>query len=275
MRLISLPGVSDEPDGRWVGMSLQRRFVCDLLHFAKKVPSVPTQRTMYLGDVLEARRRHTARISWCAIFIKAYAIVSARRPELRRSYMPLIWPHLYEHPVNVASFSVEREYRGEAGVFFGQIRRPELLSLRALDKIVRHHKVAPIEEISGFLRTLRLSRLPLPLRRVAWWLGLYADGAHRAHYFGTFGISVVASLGASALHVLSPVTTTLNYGTFRPDGSIDVRLTYDHRVLDGANVARTLVALEEVLHGCILDELSTESASLTESQLPHIAAPVS
>jgi hypothetical protein len=67
---------------------------------------------------------------------------------------------------------------------------------------------------------------------------------------------VVAPFGASSLHVLSPLTTTLNYGTFLPDGSLDVRLVYDHRVLDGATVARALGHLEEVLHGPIADELA-------------------
>jgi hypothetical protein len=65
----------------------------------------------------------------------------------------------------------------------------------------------------------------------------------------------VASLGAAGLHILSPLTTTLNYGIFEPDGAIDVRLAYDHRVLDGAPVARALAALEHVLRTEILEEL--------------------
>jgi hypothetical protein len=255
MALIPLPGVDRSIQGQWLGLSPQRRFVVDLLHFAKTVPSVPSQRRMRLGDVVAARRSRPHRVSWCAIFLKAYSIVSASRPELRRAYMPLPWPHLYEHPINVASFSLERTYRGEPGVFFAQVPRPETLSLAELDKLVRDYKTAPIESVPSFSRALLLSSLPLPLRRFIWWLGLYTDGAYRAHFFGTFGISVVASMGAGALHILSPLTTTLNYGTFEPDGTIDVRLAYDHRVLDGAPIARALAALEDVLHGTIRDEL--------------------
>jgi hypothetical protein len=36
---------------------------------------------------------------------------------------------------------------------------------------------------------------------------------------------------------------------------VDVRLIYDHRVLDGASVARALKSLEMTLTGEILDEL--------------------
>ena len=78
-----------------------------------------------------------------------------------------------------------------------------------------------------------------------------------AHFLGTCVrlVNAAASFGAAGLHVLSPLTTTLNYSTFEPDGSIDVRLTYDHRVLDGAPIARALTAIEETLNGEIRDEL--------------------
>ena len=37
------------------------------------------------------------RPSWCAIFTKAYAVVAARYPELRRAYLKFPFPRLYEH----------------------------------------------------------------------------------------------------------------------------------------------------------------------------------
>jgi len=245
--------------GRQLRLSLPRKFVCDLLTFAKKVPSVPMQRRMKLGDLVAARNASSLRISWCAIFLKAYSIVSATRPELRRAYLPFPWPHLYEHPTNNASFSLERNYGGEDGVFMAQIPRGVGGGGLELDALVRHYKSVPIEQVPAFQRLLLLTRLPRPVRRFVWRLGLYVDGMYRAGFFGTFAVSVVASLGAAGLHILSPLTTTLNYGTFDADGSIDVRLTYDHRVLDGAHVARAMVALEEVLRGEILEELKAGS----------------
>ena len=157
--------------------------------------------------------------------------------------MPYVLPHLYEHPFNVASFSLERTYQGEEGVFFAKIRQPELLSLEELDAIVRRHKQDAGGKHPGISASASAQPASAPLRRLAWWLGLYSDGGYRAHFFGTFAVSAAASQGAAGLHILSPLTTTLNYGTFDADGSIDVRLTYDHRVLDGAVVARALTAL--------------------------------
>lgn len=238
---------------------MPRRFVADLMHVSRRVPSVPMQRRMRLAEVVAARATWASRPSWCAIFMKAYALCSAERPELRRSYLAFPWPRIYEHPQNVASFSVERTYRGEDAVFFARVPAPELLSLAALDAIVRAHKTADVRSVDSFRHALFLSRFPRPLRRFIWWLGLQTDGMHRAHHFGTFGISVVAQLGAASLHLLSPLTTTLNYGVFEADGSLDVRLTYDHRVLDGATVARAIVALEDILQSVIRAELLSGS----------------
>lgn len=255
MTFLQIPGVDPSLKGKWIGLSLERRFVCDLLHYSKLIPSVPSQRRMHLADVIAARSTWARRPSWCAIFIKAYSIVAAEQPELRRAYLPRPWPHLYEHPINVASFSLERRRGNEDGVYFTQVPQPERLSLFELDQIVRYHQQAPVESVPSFRRSLLLSRLPWPLRGMAWRGGLLYSGNVRAHFFGTFGISVVASLGAAGLHILSPLTTTINYGVFEPDGSLDVRLVYDHRVIDGAPVARALARLEEVLHGPIRDEL--------------------
>ncbi len=47
---------------------------------------------------------------------------------------------------------------------------------------------------------------------------------------GTFGVSVYSGLGARSLHPISPLTTTLNYGTIGKDGDVSVRIVYDHRV---------------------------------------------
>jgi hypothetical protein len=244
-----------EPIGRNLPLSLPRRFVCDLIHFARKVPTVPVQRRMNLAALLEVRRAAHPRPSWCAIFAKAYGFVAAARPELRRAYLPFPRPHLYEHPVSVASVAVERRYGDEDAVFFGHLRSPERQGLLEIDAHLRRFKEEPLESIGLFRRVLRTSRLPRPLRRALWWLGLNVSGRKRAKHLGTFGVSVYSGLGAASLHPLSPLTTTLNYGVIDPDGSVDVRLVYDHRVLDGSNIARALLDLERVLNNEIVVEM--------------------
>jgi hypothetical protein len=244
--------------GRVLSLSPPRRLICDLLHFARQVPSVPVQRPLDVGELAQARAQLAQRPSWCALLTKAYALVAARVPELRRCYLPLLRPHLYEYPYSVASVAVERTFRGEPAVFFGKIKKPEALSLHELDKQLRRFKEAPVESVGSFRRAMQVSRLPQPLRRLLWRVALATTGRNRMRYLGTFGVSVYSALGAESLHPLSPLTTTLNYGVIGDDGRVLVRVIYDHRVMDGATVARALGLLQEVLSGDLLAELREE-----------------
>ena len=94
----------------------------------------------------------------------------------------------------------------------------------------------------------------MPLRRLIWWLGLNI-GRQRGNYFGTYGITVYSGLGAESLHPISPLTAVLNYGVIAKDGTVAVRIMYDHRVLDGSMVARVLGEIEKKLTGPVLAEL--------------------
>ena len=247
--------------GRWIGLSPPRRFLVDLLHFAAKIPTVPVQRQMMIGDVVAARKEIADRPGWSAIFMKAYALVCREMPALRRALLRVPWTHLREYPRTIASIAVERDYRGEPAVFFGRIKHPETATLAELQGIIRHFSEAPIDSVRTFQKMLALAKLPRLLRRALMWLGLNCP-PQRPYQFGTFGLSVYSALGAESLHPLSPLTTTLNYGVIGDDGSVPVRIVYDHRVLDGATVARALARLEEVLNGPILAELRTMRSDL-------------
>ena len=168
-------------------------------------------------------------------------------------------PYYYEHPFSIASIAIEREYEGENAVFWGHLRRPEQQSLRELQAQLRRFKDEPIRSFGLFRRLLLVGRLPRPVRRLAWWIGLNFSGRKRASYMGTFGVSVYSGLGAESLHPISPLTTTMNYGTIAADGVVTVRIVYDHRVVDGATVARALGCLEDVLNQEIVAELEQEA----------------
>jgi hypothetical protein len=241
--------------GKTIPLSLPRRLVCDLLHFAKRIPSVPVQRPMNLLPLREARNRAVSRVSWCALFLKAYGFMAREIPQFRRAYMSFPYARLYEHPYSIASVAVERYYQNEAAVFFGHFRSPESQTLTMLDEALHRYKEAPLHEIGLFRRALYVSRFPRPLRRFFWWLGLNQSGYKRARRMGTFGVSVYSSLGSESLHPLSPLTSTLSYGVIGEDGTVMVRIIYDHRVMDGATVARALALLEEILNYDIRAEL--------------------
>jgi hypothetical protein len=240
-----------------------------MLYFARQIPSVPVQRRMNLARVAAARAAANPRPSWCAVFTKAYALVAAARPELRRDYLSFPWPHLFEHRETVATVSVERSSGAETAVFFVPMQSPEGFSLARIDARLRHCKESPTSGVGSFRRQKLLGRLPGPLRRFLWWLLLNCLPRKRAKFLGTYGVTVYAGLGASSLHPLSVLSTTLNYGVMDADGAVDVRLVYDHRVLDGATVARALADLENVLNGPIVDELLAPGKTGVEVEKPY------
>lgn len=169
--------------------------------------------------------------------------------------MAFPWPHLYEHPASVAAVTVERIWYGEEIPVLTHFFSPETRLIADLDAWLRHFQECPLQEIASVRRFERLIRLPQPLRRLIWWSALNLNGPARAGYVGTFAVTSPANQGAGMLHLLSCGTCTIHYGMFDAGGSLDVRLTFDHRVLDGAPAARALADLECVLSNEILSEV--------------------
>jgi hypothetical protein len=265
-----------EPKGITRPISGPRQFIIDLVHFARQVPSAPVSRTINVSALSEPRLKHPARPAWATLFMKAFALVGADHPPLRRALLEFPWARLYEHPWMNCALAIERSYRGEHGVFVGLFRAPEHQNLCQIQEALRWYKNHPLEEIGVYRQILRFSRVPTPVRRLLWWSTLNVSGVKRAKRFGTFGLSSYGALGAESLHPISPLTTTMTYGPISPTGEVIVKLIYDHRVLDGAYIARRLTDLEAMLHGPILAELRDGQARGGSGPLltgPHSAAP--
>lgn len=240
--------------GRAIGLSVQRQMVIDFLYFARGVPTVPVQKHMSVAALAAARAACYDRPRWTAIFTKAFALVAEEVPQLRRAYVKFPWPHLYEYPTSKANIMIERDYQGEPALCPVSIKDPAHQPLSVIGGLLQQAASAPLESMKDFQRWKRLTRLPRPLRRMLWWIGLNM-GRQRANFFGTFGVSVYSALNAESLHPLSPLTALLNYGVITRDGDLTVRIMYDHRVMDGATVARALGRMEELLSSVILEEV--------------------
>ena len=262
-----------EPKGRYLPLAGPRRFIGDLVHFAHRIPTAPVSRTFDLSALVEPRKRHGSRPSWACVFMKAYALVGAAHPPLRRSYLEFPWPRLYEHPWMNCALAIERTYRGEEGVFVGLFRAPEQQTLAQLQQSVEWYKNEALEKVGFYRMALRFSQAPTPIRRLLWWSTLNISGYKRCKRFGTFGLSSYGALGAEQVHPISPLTTTLTYGPIDPASQhVVVKLIYDHRVLDGAYVARRLRDIEETLNGPILEELRGGPATMAGGPAAAIPA---
>src|SRR6476659_6173647 len=124
--------------GGMIPLSVPRRMVVDLLHFGAAIPSVPVQRRMSLAPIVRARAACRDRPRWTAIFAKAYALTAREFPELRRAYVKLPWPMLYEYPLSNASIIGERDYLGEPCIFSIIVKDPAGRPLPDIGKILEH-----------------------------------------------------------------------------------------------------------------------------------------
>jgi hypothetical protein len=253
-----LPPKSGETIGKRIRLPRSRRLIEDALRYSRKLPTQAIVRHCHIVPLFRMRSTVSPRISWATLFMKAYALVAERHRELRWSYMSWPWPHLYEHPYNIARMTVARIYEEERWVFVARFIRPENLTLVELQQRIDAVKNLPIESIPRFRSQLRYSRVPRPLRRVMWWFP-HLFGGMRATRFGTIGLTTVSSRGGISIHPPSVSTTTLTFGPVNQAGDVRVTLVYDHRVLDGSTIADFLAELEDTLNGQIFDELQALS----------------
>lgn len=241
--------------GRSIPLTPARRAVADLMKLTIGIPLASVVRRMNVARVIAARRGAATSIPWTALFMKAYALVAAEFPELRRAFLKFPRPHLYEYPASVAALTVEREFRGEMRVFALIVKDPAALTLGEIARMIDDVQNSPIESIKPFYRLERIINYPRFLQRIIWWIG-YNFGRLRANHFGTFGVTSISALGAESSHFPTPLSTTVNYGVIRDNGDMDVRIMIDHRLIDGSVSARVLQRLEQMLNGPIVDELS-------------------
>ena len=235
-------------------ISVPRRLIIDLMHASRKVPFVHLRRTLSVAALAEARAACNDRPGWAAIFTKAFCLVARDEPILRTMYIKGLWPHFYELPRSIGMVAISRNEGGEQCVLPQRISNAEAMTLTEVDAQIRHAMTAPAHKVAMFRKLLRVSKLPLPLRRFLWGV-CFMIGRQRANYCGNFGITSVAAIGAGNLDALSPGPFLLSYGALNSEGGIEVVIRWDHRVTDAALIARSLSRLEQVLNGELAAEL--------------------
>ena len=251
--------------GQWKRLPKSRRFVIDYLHFAGKTPSQPLVRHCRIPDIVELRKKSSTRIGWSTIFIKAYALVAAKHPELRSFLMPWPWMHVYEHPHQVVRVAMTKRCDNEDWLFFLRIEQPEELTLEEIQKQIQSAQESPIDEIPLFRLHRVFSSLPFLLRRPLWWMIMNLSGAVRAGLTGTFGMTSVSKLGAISVNPPTLGNMVVTFGPVSETGAVRATFVYDHRMFDGATVAEYLAEFEESLNTAVREELAALSHE-TESR---------
>ncbi len=233
-------------------LTANRALLCDILHYARKMPVARAEMSMDLSSVAMHRSVAKPRISWAAIFLKAYGIVSDRYEWLRTSYMSYPLPHVYQHPLSVGTLAIHRELAGQSRLCWGRLIDPGNCTLPEIQWRLNQYTQNPAAQV--FRKQLQLSRLPWPLRRIVWWVILNVSGRVRERQLGTFSMSSLAGQGVINREHPTICTTSLTYGPIGRDGHALITLVYDHRLFDGMQAAQAL----HQLRGCLQQDLVAE-----------------
>ncbi len=236
-----------------------RSLVRDVLWLHRDVPTCVHHRDMNLSEVSEARSALGERVSWPAIFLKGYGTVCARHPRLLQTWQKWPIPHVFQHETPVATVAVHRRYQDDDWLLWGKIRDPHSQSFLQLQAALDRFTTGPVEEV--FRQELQLAMLPTPLRRLVWWWNLNLCGEKRVKRTGSFLLTTLAGRGAENPHPPSFLTSSISYSPLRADGTCQVSIIYDHRLMDGAFVADCLGELEKELNGDILENLRAMDSS--------------
>jgi hypothetical protein len=240
--------------GTFRKLSLPRRFIVDLMWASMDVPFVSLARPLDVRQLTAARGALSRPPGWAAIFVKAFALVARDDPALRTLYARWPWPRLYALPRSAAMVAIARVEDGEECILMERVLAADEMALTEIDAQLRRAKTAPLEEIGSFRRIMKITRLPLPLRRLGWWLAGRIPRWHAGN-FGTYGVTSAAAHGGGELHAIGPGPFVLSYGLAGADGTIGVVLRWDHRITDAGPIGRVLTRLEQVMNGEISAEL--------------------
>jgi hypothetical protein len=245
-----------------------RGTVNDVALLARSIPLFPVDRTLALDELAAVRRVTAPRVGWAALFLKAYALVAREMPLLRSWIVYRPHARLATSGDSVATLAINRADSGHDRLFFARLARPEETALAALQASIDRHVTAPVEEV--FRRQLELEMVPGALRRTILRWHMNSASRKRPGRIGTFSLSTLAGFRAGNHFHPTLCTTSLCYAPVEADGRCRVTIIADHRVLDGATVARALERLEQVLRGTITTELTRQS--LRPAAAPAAAA---
>lgn len=242
-----------------------RQVIADLSWASLRVPRCVITARLTLPRARAARAALPApRPPWTTIFLKGFALASEHQPELRRVHATLPSPRMIEVPHAIGCIILERAEGGSVLLGMARFTESHATPLIELGARLRAAKRGPAEDVGTHRRQRRFAGLPWWLRRLLLRYGL-AIGRPLLRYGGTFAVSAIGQHGASIVDSVSVLPCFLSYGPIGEDGQVEVFLSFDHRVMDGADGAVALNALEAAIEGPLAAEMAALSPSAARS----------
>jgi pyruvate/2-oxoglutarate dehydrogenase complex dihydrolipoamide acyltransferase (E2) component len=206
-----------------------------------------------------AARERGMRYSTISYVLHAAARVLAEHPEANAAIRGRIRPTVARYPSVNGKITLDKTVGGRRVVRSAVLPDLQQAELDAVQAEVDRFRTGDVETMPEFAPARLLQRLPWPLGQLAFRLGV-RPLARRHVAVGTFAVTSLGHRPVDGFHSVGGTTITLGLGRTadRPvvrDGALAVApvmrlsLTFDHRVVDGAEAADVLAEIKDAVEG--------------------------
>ncbi|WDM16625.1 2-oxo acid dehydrogenase subunit E2 [Streptomyces lavenduligriseus] len=238
----------------------QRRHTLSFLEEIRSFSPVFLDTAVDMTSIREHRAAARApgrRYSTTAYVLHTAARVLARHPEANAAIRGRARPRIARYEGVHGKLALDRFLDGQRVVLSTVLRDLEQTGLTGIQDRIDHFRRGDPGTMAEFAPTRALQRLPWPLRTLAFRAGTRPLG-RRPAVMGTFAVTSLGHRPVDGFYSVGGTTITLGLGSTadRPvvrDGRLGVAplmrlsLTFDHRVIDGAEAADVLAEIKEGL----------------------------
>jgi pyruvate/2-oxoglutarate dehydrogenase complex dihydrolipoamide acyltransferase (E2) component len=217
-----------------------------------------------------AARRDDHHYSMVSYVLYASARVLARHPEANAAIHGHLRPQVARYPSVNGKLTFDKIMSSHRVVLSGVLPDLQDAGLDEIQRQVEHYRDGDPADLPEFGGARALQRLPRPLGAAAFGLGV-RPRRRRAAALGTFAVTSLGHRPVDGFYSVGGTTITLGLGQIadRPvarEGRVLVApvmrlsLTFDHRVIDGAEAADVLADIKNGLEGFGIPEPARESS---------------
>jgi pyruvate/2-oxoglutarate dehydrogenase complex dihydrolipoamide acyltransferase (E2) component len=211
---------------------------------------------------MTAVRRHRAgpvHYSVVSYVLHTSATVLAKHPDANAAVTGRRWPRIAHHEHVCGKLTLDRTLGGRRVVLAAVLPDLDLADLDGIQRLVEHYRDGDPEKMDEFAGVRALHRLPAAIGALAYRRTV-RPLRNRARRVGTFAVTSLGHRPVHSFHSVGGTTVTLGLGQIadRPvvrGGELAVAplmrlsLSFDHRVIDGAEAADVLTEIKDGLEG--------------------------
>lgn len=235
----------------------ERRHTLRFLEEIRAVSPVFLDTDIDMSRVRTHRAVADVRYSTLTYVLHSSARVLARHPEANAAIRGRAGARVARYDTVNAKITLDKRMNGHRVVLSTVLRDLHRAELDDIQRRIEHFRDGDPEVMPEFARTRLLQRLPRPLGRLAFRLGV-RPLRRRPETMGTFAVTSLAHRPVDGFFSVGGATVTLGIGRTvdRPvvtGGRVVVApvmrlsLTFDHRVIDGAEAADVLAEIRDEL----------------------------